>query len=1288
VSTADESASPAEGAHGAWEFHGTPRFEIKRRLGAGGFGVVFEAFDRERNARVALKALERHEAGIIYRFKQEFRALADLVHPNLVQLYELHLHDERWFFTMELVAGGDVVAFVRQGSAIAYAATQEAPRTLPSVVDPDTSDEAGAPTQRPAALAAAAHARMAPRFDEHRLRSAIGQLVEGLSALHDMGRLHRDIKPPNVLVGLDGRVVLVDFGLAVNLVDTSAGSVNFLAGTPVYMAPEQLRGDEPSSAWDWYGVGVLLFEALTGQLPFEGSLASIVARKQDVDPPAPSALVEGVPADLDRLCVDLLARAPAKRPGGREILERLGLPRPLPARARSAEPPFVGREAERRALAEAFHSMESGSGAVVALVGGPSGIGKSALVRRARHELREGRPDLVLLSGRCYEQESVPYKAIDGLIDPLSRYLKQLPPAEVDALLPADIRTLARLFPVLEQVESVRQAPGRSVTADARELRRRAFRALRELVARLGRRAPLVLFIDDLQWGDAESGALLLELFAPPDPPPVLLIAAYRSDDVPTSPCLHTFLPALTAMRGPGLSVVEIPLDDLTDAEACALARALLPETAPALEELVAAVARESRGRPFFVDELARFSSDRPAPSRRGGQGAASLVSLDEIVRARVAELPDGPRRLLEVVAAAGGPVDRGAAGRAAGLGSDEPGAYNLLRSGRLVRRVDAEGRDDIETYHDRIREVVTASLSKEARTAHFRSLAVALEGAGLVDAETLCVYFLEAGDRARAAELAARAAGDAARTLAFERAARLYRLALDLLPAGDPASRELHEKLGDALVNAGRGGEAAGALLAAVDGATPAQGLELRRRAAEQLLVTGHTDEGLGELRALLGALRIRLPDAPWQSVRWMAFHGVLLLLRGLRFRARRAEEIPAGELLRVDTFASVSMSFGFVDTIRGAYFAVRHAAAALAAGEPRRILRALSLIVGYGGGLGGKQSPGLVRRAGVVAAEIAHRTDDPHGGALIRMNRGINRVLRGKWRSGRADLEASLVTFREQCTGVTWELDTAEQFVLMALAWQGAWKQLGDRLPALLDDARNRGDRYAETTFSLYIGHVPHLLAGDPAAAERLARAAGTAWSQQRFNVQHYYLLIALTEIRLYEEGGRGPAAFRHLDGAWAELERSLLLLLELPRVEMQLLRLRALAALAAGDGVEPAERERAAAMVARLARRLGRFRVPWAVPVGLLARAIASALRGRREEVIASLEAAERGFLAVEMQHYTAAARRRRGELLGGEEGGALVAQADAWMRTQGAKDPARMCSMLVPGRWGEG
>ena len=196
---------------------------------------------------------------------------------------------------------------------------------------------------------------------------------------------------------------------------------------------------------------------------------------------------------------------------------------------------------------------------------GRTGTGKTTLVRSFLDELLE-REEAVVLSGRCYERESVPYKALDSLIDSLARYLKGLPPEQVGALLPEDVAFLARAFPVLQSLEAIaaarRLAPAEM--PDQQELRRRTFAGLRELLKRLAEQTPLILAIDDLQWGDVDSAHLLSDLICSRQSPALLFIGCFRSEDAEQSPFLLEMRKSMAkerqALEHRELAVEALPL--------------------------------------------------------------------------------------------------------------------------------------------------------------------------------------------------------------------------------------------------------------------------------------------------------------------------------------------------------------------------------------------------------------------------------------------------------------------------------------------------------------------------------------------------------------------------------------------------------------------------------------------------------------------------------------------------------------------------------------------------------
>ncbi len=1227
-----------------FEFTGTDRFSLRRRIGAGGMGIVYEVHDRESDTRLALKTLRNVDPQSLYRLKQEFRTLQDLQHPNLVSLGELIEDGGHWFFTMELVPGQDFLSYVRPGSSTIAHGSQITLRAI---------DVQQRETVRTDTLSGADRDRV--RFDEPKLRAALGQLALGLRALHAAGKVHRDIKPSNIQVTDDDRVVLLDFGLTVDTHGEDANSTeHHVVGTVAYMAPEQAASKPVGPEADWYSVGILLYEALTGQVPFDGTALSVLMEKQQSEPTPPGDITPGVPDELNQLCVDLLRFDPSARPDGDEVLRRLKVDTteldtaPTPSSSATQTPPFVGREAELQVLRDAFARTRTGGASTVFVVG-ESGVGKTALIRHLTDTLTWEGESIVRLRGRCYERESVPYKGLDGVVDALSRYLRRLPRTEAASLLPRNASLLTQVFPVLGRVEVIAAAPRPlQEVVDPGELRNRVFAALRELLLRLAEAHPLVVIIDDLQWADADSVLLLGDLIREPDPPPLLLVASVR----------HGAEQILAKVPG---NVERINLGRLPPTEARDLAERLLRQRDQLREGVAEAIADEAAGHPLFIDELVRHVSDADDQHR-------VRLRLDDAILARIDRLDHRAARLLELVCLAGAPISQSVVCQAAETTlADASRNLAALRVANLVRG--ARGGDRIEPYHDRIRESVTGRLEDDQRTARHGRLAIALEAADQpIRYPEMLVYHLEASGRvAEATQRAEQAARRARKGLAFDRAAELYRTALRLGDYDDDKRRQLVIRLGEALANAGRGLQSAEANLAAAEGADPTTRLECQRRAAEQLLISGHIEEGLEALEAVLAEVGEKLPKTPTRAL-WSVIWGrSRLWLRGLGFKERHESEISARDLTRVDVYRSVAHGLGVVDTIRGVDFQTRGLLLALKTGEPLRIGHALL----EGAGFLAVQGGAGVDRARVLintAADIAERVGDANLLALTPGVDGLASYYEGRLRVAFDRLSESETRFVEQTLGATWELKTVRLFKLFVLRRLGTFGELGQCFDDYVRDAMRRGDRHMETSVRWSCNDV-WLARDDVDAARR--DLDDTPWlpPEGRFHLQHFYELRARAELDLYT--GDAETTLDRLAANFRELRRSMLLRILDIRAETNYVVARC--ALVMGDTPR----------AAKLARALRKDRVCYAVAWALIIEAGVLATNGDDAAARHKLREAVLYAEECDMALLAAAARHRLGELTGGDEGDAYIEEARTFMAAEAIANPARMTALLAPG-----
>jgi len=268
------------------------RYETGEKLGSGGMSNVYKATDLILERTVAVKILAEHlsdDERFVARFRREALAVARLIHPNIVQVYDTGVDDGRHYIVMEYVEG-------RSGAQILQ-------RHGP--LEPETAAELGV------------------------------QACSGLDYAHRRGIIHRDVKPGNLMVvggpvgGGEMTVKLTDFGIARAMEQTRITQVGSVVGTAAYLAPEQVRGEEATPATDVYALGVVIYQFLTGRLPYEGSsLAELAVRQQNETPLPPSTYNADVPETLGGAVLRALEGDPRRRYASAEELAgglRLGL---------------------------------------------------------------------------------------------------------------------------------------------------------------------------------------------------------------------------------------------------------------------------------------------------------------------------------------------------------------------------------------------------------------------------------------------------------------------------------------------------------------------------------------------------------------------------------------------------------------------------------------------------------------------------------------------------------------------------------------------------------------------------------------------------------------------------------------------------------------------------------------------------------------------------------------------------------------------------------------------------
>lgn len=1235
---------------------GGGRFVLLRKLGVGGMGSVYEALDQKRNVHVALKSLGQIDAVTVGSFKAEFRDFQHLHHPNLVVLDEFFSEGNEWHFTMELLTGKDLLSHVRHALGPASDAA--------SISENLSTELLSAAERTEASPRGSGRVRVYPgSVDIAALRETLRQLAAGLAHLHSAGKVHRDVKSSNVIITDDGRTVLLDFGVSVDI----RGKGVQLAGTPLYMAPE-LFWHSATPAADWYSVGVLLYQALTGMDPWQGGGISGLVTTKRPPPVHPSELDPSVPEELGELCLSLLEANPKHRAGRRAILDWIDQD-DLDASSQDTDEAeetdvnvFIGRGRELASLRRAFDALPIADEPLVVFVQGETGIGKSALVENFVSTLDASDPPTVL-RGRVLEEEVVPYKSVDGIIDALGEQFLELGYERVKPLLPEHFNIVADVFPVLRRSAAVAELP-RTAIPDPNERRTLMFVALKECLRRLSERTNLVLLVDDLQWSDADSLQLWNDLLRAPGAPRMLFIATLRSDrsgSIRPSRRPPSFVQNLAGSL-PSLPIPTTSLwlarlsedESLAYVEARASSRnSIVPED----------VVHAASGHPLFLDELIRY---------RGHAIKTGELTLQHVLRGRIEQLEPEQRTYLQLACVAAKPLPRGLYSKAAGL-SHGAGlrAFKSLRAARLIRTgrtTGPDGDDWVDALHDQVRNACIANCSDDERAALHRAIATTMESEARLDAEQLVVEWRQAGDREKTAHYAVDAGDASFHALAFAKAADFYAEALELSEDRTAESRvRLQERYGRSLRNAGKARAAADVFLPLAALLPDDRAFSLRCETTELLLRSGYVDEAIVVAKSLLTAVDESLPRGSRAALAGLAWGRIRIGVGRHRWKPRTS--YAPRELRKLDALWSVSLGLGSIEQLPSFALCARYVYLSLELGEPMRVARAFameSLTAAAQGAQADAAKYGA--EAKVTAALVPQAASEL---AIVWSAEALAAVMTGRWTHALDSARSAKLRIQKECVGAVGESSMAVEAELWALAATGQYAELYRAATRAHAQAEKNDDLYASIAASSGLPNLAWVAHDEAARAITVTSSITARWSQRGVYVQHLFDAYARAQAHLYlNEASVAAECFAEFD---RKAKGTLILVPHMMRVFRAELECRiALSLLFASPN--PTAR----LTVTRHLKKLRQLKAEWGAALALLVEAGRQHADGTRTSAARTARSAASALAKAGMSAHSAAALAYSERL-----DGRAASVENAGLGARGVVDPAAFIALLVPG-----
>ncbi|MBD3412800.1 MAG: protein kinase, partial [Candidatus Aminicenantes bacterium] len=623
---------------------------------------------------MALKLLKPEMASVTSigeRFRNEMKLARKVTHKNVCRLHDFHEQDDTFFITMEYVPGENLKQFILKKK----------------------------------------------RLTEKQAIDLAKQICLGLIEAHKLGVVHRDLKPQNILIDLKGQAKIMDFGIARSMEAKGMTQTGTIVGTPEYMSPEQAEGKEASPRSDIYSLGVILYEMVTGTVPFEGDSALSIALKHKTEiPDPPRKLNQEITEDLASVILKCMEKSPEQRyPSAQELLSELRnitKRQPVSAPPKKAKKPaflkketeketeeqpvFVARKTELKQLHGFLQESSSGKGQVV-FITGEAGSGKTALIREFARRAQKDHNDLITATGKCNAHTGVgdpylPFIEILGLLTGdveekwAAGFLTKENAAKLWKLAPLTVKSLLKSGPDLVDVfvsgselvtrsELFSDRPTdwlvqlkklaerkAALPADSTLQQSTLFEQYTRVIQALSRKHPLLLILDDLQWVDTGSANLLFHLGRQIKGFPILILGSFRPAEVsmgrdgdrhPLEHMVHEF------KRDYGDIEVEVG-----KAEGRAFVDAFLDTEPTRLgEKFRDTLFKQTNGHPLFTIELLRTMQEQGMLVKdkkgRWTQGAEFNwdklpARVDAVIQERISRLTENMKDVLTMASVEG----------------------------------------------------------------------------------------------------------------------------------------------------------------------------------------------------------------------------------------------------------------------------------------------------------------------------------------------------------------------------------------------------------------------------------------------------------------------------------------------------------------------------------------------------------------------------------------------------------------------------------------------------------